>query len=439
MSRLPRVAIIGYPNVGKSTLFNRLTGTRDAVVAPQAGVTRDRKEGFAEWGGRDFLVVDTGGMDLKTEEPLAESVRDQARQAIAEADVIIFLLDGRAGVGSDEMEIARLLRRGETPVVLAVNKSDTKLAQERVHEYWSLGLDEPYPVSAEHGLGVGDLLDAIVAVLPAEAEETPERVETIRVAIVGRPNVGKSSLLNALLGSQRVIVSEIPGTTRDSIDTELTFRERHLTLVDTAGLRRKGRRSEEPVEFYSSVRTVQSLERADVALVLADAAEGLVDLDLQVAYEAQRARCATAVLFNKWDISEMDLDKARERVTAKVQMRPPCIPISCQTGKNLDQVLPLVLQLYDTYSTRLATPALNRWLADIRARGNLPQRSGKSIKLFYLVQYGSAPPRFKLMVNSRALISRNFAYYLENRLRDSFGLAGVPVIVDFEGKEERFS
>lgn len=439
MSSLPRVAVIGYPNVGKSTLFNRITGTRDAVVAPQAGVTRDRKEGQAEWGGREFVLVDTGGLDLRAAEPLAESVRDQARQAIAESDAVIFLLDGRAGVGSDEMEIARLLRRGSAPVVLAVNKSDTKLAQERVHEFWGLGLGEPYPVSAEHGLGVGDLLDAVVTLLPPEPNVVSERPETVRVAIVGRPNVGKSSLLNALLGSDRVIVSNIPGTTRDSIDTELLFRDTHLTLVDTAGLRRKGRRAEESLEFYSTLRTMQSLERADVALVLADASEGLVDLDLQVAYEAQRARCATVVLFNKWDVRDLDLEKARERVGAKVQMKPPCIPISCVTGRNLDQVLPLVLQLHDAYRTRIATPALNRWLADIRARGGLPQRSGKSIKLFYVVQYSTAPPRFKLMVNSRALIHRNFAYYLENRLRDSFGLAGVPVIIDFEGKEERFS
>lgn len=439
MRPLPRVAIVGYPNVGKSTLFNRLTGTREAVVSPEFGVTRDRKEGIAEWRGREFLVVDTGGIDTRASEPMAELVRQQATAAIEEAAVVVFLVDGRLGVGPDEMDIARALRRAPTKVIVAVNKTDARAAGERVHEFWELGLGEPLAISAEHGLGLGDLLDQIVDNLPPQGDEPLAPHIEARIAIVGRPNVGKSSLLNRLLGNDRVIVSPVPGTTRDAIDTTVQFEGRTLTLVDTAGLRRPSRRSSESLEFYSSVRTMQALKRSDVALVLADASEGLVDLDLQVAYEAQRAGCATAILFNKWDIGTMDLDKAVARVAAKVQMRPPCLAVSCLTGMNLDRVLPLAMELFLKYEDRIPTPHLNRWLADVRARGGLPQRAGKSLKLFYLTQYEVAPPRFKAMVNSRALINRSFAYSFENRLREAFGLQGVPLIIDFEGKEERYS
>ena len=439
MRVLPRVAIVGYPNVGKSTLFNRITGTREAVVAPESGVTRDRKEGVAEWGGREFVVVDTGGIDTRSQEPLAGLVRAQAEAAMEEAAVVIFVVDGLIGVGREEMDTARALNRGSAHAILAVNKIDIKAAADRIHEFWALGLGEPLGVSAEHGLSVGVLLDLVVAVLPEPIEEDAERQPSIGITIVGRPNVGKSSLLNALLGSERVIVSSIPGTTRDAIDTTVQHEGRVINLVDTAGLRRPSRRSGESLEFYSSVRTMQALRRSDVALVLTDASEGLVDLDLQIAYEAQRAGCATIVLFNKWDIADMDLEMAAERIGVKVKMRPPCLAVSCRTGYNLDRVLPMAMDRYETYSSRISTRALNSWLAGLRARGGFPHRSGKSLKLFYIVQYETSPPRFKAMINSRSLITRSFAYYLENRLRESFGLAGVPVIIDFEGKEERYS
>jgi GTP-binding protein len=435
---LPRVAVVGYPNVGKSTLFNRLTGTREAVVAPEAGVTRDRKEGRGEWLAREFVVVDTGGIDLQAAEPLAEQVRDQARQAIAEASAVIFLVDGRSGVGPQEHEIADILRRSAVPVVLAVNKIDAKAAEQRVAEFWELGLGEPYGISAEHGMGTGDLLDAVVAALPA-AEDLPPVEASAKVTIVGRPNVGKSSLVNALLGGNRVIVSPIPGTTRDAIDTPLTIDGRTVTLVDTAGLRRRGRRTATDVEYYSGLRALKAMERSDVALVVVDASEGVVDLDLQVAYEAQRANCATAVLFNKWDIAdEFDLDLARERLYAKVQMRPPSVTVSAKTGRSLDRVLPLALSLYDRYRSRIPTAELNRWLDEMRKRP-APQRRGKTLKLFYMVQYDDSPPRFKIMVNARALLSRSYVFFLENRLREAYNLWGIPLIIDFEGKEERYS
>lgn len=435
---LPRVAIVGYPNVGKSTLYNRITGTREAVVAPESGVTRDRKEGEAEWNGRTFLVVDTGGIDLQSDEALGDEVRRQARAAIREAAVAIFLVDGRVGVAPQDHEIAMLLRKSSVPVLLAVNKYDTKAAQENLPEYWELGLGEPIGVSAEHGLGVGDLLDEVVKALPEE-EEAPETAAPIRVAIVGRPNVGKSSIVNALLGDQRTIVSALPGTTRDAIDTDVIFDGTPMTLVDTAGLRRPGKRTQTDVEYYSALRALRALERADVALVVIDASEGLVDLDLQVAYEAQRAKCATAVLFNKWDIGTLDLDKATERIRAKVQMKPRWLTVSAKTGRGMDRILPLARELYLQYSTRIPTAELNKWLEDLRTKRAPPVRGGKSIKMFYMVQYEVAPPRFKVMVNSRALVNKSFAYYLENRLREDYGLWGIPLVIDFEGKEERYS
>jgi GTP-binding protein len=434
----PRVAIVGYPNVGKSTLFNRITGTRDAVVAPESGVTRDRKEGEAEWNGRTFLVVDTGGIDLQGEEPLIDDVRRQAEFAVKEAAVAIFLVDGRVGIAPQDHEIALLLRRSGVPVLLAVNKVDAKVARESLHEYWALGLGEPLGVSAEHGLGVGDLLDEVVKAFPDETD-TQEAPPPMSVAIVGRPNVGKSSIVNALLGDQRTIVSDIPGTTRDAIDTGLVFDGTAMTLVDTAGLRRPGKRTTTDVEYYSSLRALKALERSDVALVVVDASEGLVDLDLQIAYEAQRAKCATAILFNKWDISTLDLDMATERIKAKVQMKPRWLTISALNGRGMERILPLARELYGQYSGRIATADLNRWLEELRSRRPPAAKGGKSIKTFYMVQYEASPPRFKVMVNSRALVNKSFAYYLENRLREDYGLWGIPLVIDFEGKEERYS
>jgi len=434
----PRVAIIGYPNVGKSTLYNRITGTRDAVVAPESGVTRDRKEGEAEWNGRAFTVVDTGGIDLQSDESLGEDVRRQAQTAVTEASVAVFLVDGKAGVAPQDHEIAGLLRKSGLPVVLAVNKQDVRSAQANLNEFWELGLGEPVGISAEHGLGVGDLLDEIVKRLP-EDQQAAEDEAPIRVAIVGRPNVGKSSIANALLGDQRTIVSSIPGTTRDAIDTLFEFDGTPMILVDTAGLRRPGKRTTTDVEYYSALRALKALERSDVALVVVDAAEGLVDLDLQIAYEAQRAKCATAILFNKWDISTLDLDMATARVGAKVQMKPRWITVSAVTGRGIDRILPLARELHGLYSSRIPTAELNRWLEDVRLRRPPAAKGGKSIKTFYVVQYDTSPPRFKVMVNSRALVNKSFAYYLENRLREDYQMWGIPLVIDFEGKEERYS
>jgi GTPase len=435
----PRVAIIGYPNVGKSTLFNRITGTRDAVVAPESGVTRDRKEGDAEWIGREFIVVDTGGIDLQSDAPLGDEVRLQAHLALDEAAVVIFLVDGKMGLAPQDHEIAAILRRSDVPVIFAVNKADSKASQANLLEYWQLGIGEPMGVSAEHGLGVGDLLDEVVKNLPA-VEDTGDETEPIRVAIVGRPNVGKSSLLNAMLGDQRTIVSSIPGTTRDAIDTDLIFDGTPMKLIDTAGLRRPGKRVTTDVEYYSSLRALQALERSHVALVVVDAHEGLVDLDLQVAYEAQRANCATAILFNKWDINEIDLDMTVARVKAKVQMKPRWLTVSAVSRRSVERILPLARDLYEQYSARIPTAELNKWLEGLRTQRAPAGKGGaKALKAFYAVQYDSSPPRFKVMVNSRALVTKSYAYYLENRLREEYDLWGIPLVIDFQGKEERYS
>ncbi len=434
----PRVAIIGYPNVGKSTLFNRIAGGREAVVAPQSGVTRDRKEGDAEWCGREFVIVDTGGIDLQSDEPLGDEVRQQAQQALQEATVAIFLVDGKMGIAPQDHEIAALLRRSPVPVVLAVNKYDSKAAQESFHEYWQLGIGEPIGVSAEHGMGIGDLLDEVLKNLSQE-DVLVQAAEPIRVAIVGRPNVGKSSLLNAVLGDQRTIVSPRPGTTRDAIDTDLEFDGTAMKLIDTAGLRRPGKRTTTDVEYYSSLRALQALERSHVALVVVDASEGLVDLDLQVAYEAQRAKCATAILFNKWDINDIDLDMTVARIKAKVQMKPRWLTVSALTRRGVDHILPLARDLYRQYSARIPTAELNRWFEVLRAQRPPAGRGTKTLKAFYMVQYDSSPPRFKVMVNSRGLVTKPYAYYLENRLRDEYALWGIPLVIDFEGKEERYS
>lgn len=324
------------------------------------------------------------------------------------------------------------------PVILAVNKYDAKVVRDNVPEYWQLGLGEPMGVSAEHGLGLGDLLDAVVKALPPE-EDLGEVVETIRVAIVGRPNVGKSSLLNALLGDKRTIVSAIPGTTRDAIDTDLVFDGTPMTLIDTAGLRRPGKRTSTDVEYYSSLRALQALERSHVALVVVDANEGLVDLDLQIAYEAQRAKCATAILFNKWDINDVDLDMTVERVTAKVQMKPRWLTVSALSRRNVDKILPLARELYEQYSARIPTAELNKWLDGLKAQRAPSGRGNKTLKTFYVTQYESSPPRFKVMVNAKALVTKSFAYYIENRLREEYYLWGIPLVIDFEGKEERYS
>jgi GTP-binding protein len=426
---LGKVAVVGFPNVGKSTLVNRLTATRAAVVHETSGVTRDRKEVVCEWAGKRFLLVDTGGVDIVDPHPITRQVAEQARAAVAEADLILLVVDARAGVTPGDEELASILRRAHKPVLVLANKVDDPARDEQSYEFNRLGLGEPVPISAAHGHGTGDLLDEIVARLPGLAE--PEvGDEAIRVAILGRPNVGKSSLLNALLGQERVIVSEQPGTTRDAIDTVLRRGDQTFVLVDTAGLRRK-RRQRQGIEYYSELRALQAAERADVALVLVDAAEGLVEQDLAVADVARKAQCSTLVVLSKWDVSTVTVEDVRPRLEAKLRQRPPFVITSAATGRGIDRLLERVTELFAKHSARIGTPELNRFLRELREARQPPSRGQKRLNLLYGAQVQVRPPRFRLVVNDPGLVTRDYGYWVENRLREQFGLEGVPVSIDF--------
>jgi GTPase len=429
MSRLPTVAVVGFPNVGKSTLVNRMVGGTEAVTSPQPGVTRDRKRLATEWNGAVFELVDTGGIDLGDEAELARDVQAQARLAIAEADVVLLVVDGRAGLRAGDAELARTLRGGGVPVLVAVNKADRPDDFGVTAEFHGLGLGEPLAVSATHGLGSGDLLDAIVVAL-GERPDRPDGEEAVRVAVVGRPNVGKSSLVNAFLGSDRVIVSDVAGTTRDAIDTELEVDGRRTVLVDTAGLRRRSKVAG-TVDYYAQLRSERAVERADVAIVVCDASEGVTAEDLRVADLAMRAGCATLLVLNKWDIGMTDIDDARARVERKLRLRPAVVTCSATRGRNVPALLPRALRLADRAAERIATPELNRFVAEAVAKNQPPARRGRRLRLYYAAQVGERPPRIAIQVNDRKLIDRDWAYYLENRLREAYELEGVPLVIDF--------
>ena len=423
------VAVVGFPNVGKSTLVNRLSATREAVVFETPGVTRDRKDVVCEWSGKRFILVDTGGVDVADPSPLTREVGEQARRAVAEADLVLFLVDTRAGITPGDEEVAEILRRAHKPVIVVANKIDDPRRDAEALEFHALGLGEPVALSALHGHGTGDLLDRIVADLPGEG---PSQVgeEAIRVAVLGRPNVGKSSLVNALVGEQRVIVSELPGTTRDAIDTLLRRDETSFVLVDTAGLRRK-RRQRQGIEYYSELRALRAAERADVALVLVDSSEGLVDGDLAVADVARTAGCSTLVVLSKWDVATVGVEDVRERLQARLRQRPPIVPVSAKTGRGVGRVLDRVEELFAKHTSRIRTSDLNRFLQDLRDQRPGPARNGRRLNLLYGTQVSVRPPRFRVFVNDPGLMTRDYGYWVENRLREQFGLAGVPVVIDF--------
>ena len=426
---LGTVAIVGYPNVGKSTLVNRLTESRAAVVHEMPGVTRDRKELVCDWNGKRFLLIDTGGVDVAGRDPVTRSVAEQAKAAVAEADLVLFLTDARAGVTTGDEELAEILRAARKPVLLVANKIDDPDQDALAFEFHRLGLGDPIPLSALHGHGTGDLLDMIVARLPGRGRQAVSE-DAIRVAVLGRPNVGKSSLLNALLGEERVIVSDSPGTTRDAIDTVLRRGDREFVLVDTAGLRRK-RRQRQGVEYYSELRALAAAERADVALVLVDASEGLVDQDLAVADVARKAQCSTLVVLSKWDIGNVGLEDVRPRLEERLRQRPPLVTVSAKTGRGIGRLLDRIEQQFDKHAGRVPTAELNRFLGELREAREAPARNGRRLNLLYGTQVRARPPRFRLFVNDPGLVTRDYGYWIENRLRDRFELAGVPVAIDF--------
>jgi GTP-binding protein len=434
---MQKVAIVGYPNVGKSSLVNRLAGSREAVVHERAGITRDRNEIECEWNGRTFTLIDTGGVDFQDEDPLSGSIREQARAGLADAQVAVLVVDAKAGARPGDEEMAELLRRAPLPSIIAANKCDGATDLPLAADFHRLGLGEPLAVSAAQGLGTGDLLDRIVELLPPEEQDDAEE-EEIRLALIGRPNVGKSSLVNRFLGEDRVIVSELAGTTRDAIDTPLTVDGRRLVLIDTAGMRRQSK-VEDSVEYYTTLRSQRAAERADVALVVCDASDGVTAQDLRVAELAMKTGCATAIVLNKWDLhegTEKDLDHERARVAEKLRLRPRVLTASAKTGRNVSRLIAEALALGDRRRGRIPTPELNRFLAEaVQARqppvGTRRGSSQHRLKLIYMTQIEERPPRFAIQVNSRARVTRDYAYFIENRLRARYGMDGVPLIIDF--------
>ena len=432
---VPTVAIVGFPNVGKSTLVNRLAGGREAVVHSEAGVTRDRKRVRCEWNGREFDLLDTGGIDLDDESEMAADIQRQARLGMAEADIVVLVVNGQAGLRTGDTDLARELRTSPVPVIVAVNKSDRPDDEFAAAEFHALGLGDPTAVSATHGIGTGDLLDRITEALgdrPARVEET----ESVRIAVIGRPNVGKSSLVNRILGDDRVIVSPVAGTTRDTIDTEIEVDGRKVTLVDTAGLRRRSKVAGS-VDHYAQLRSERAIERADVAIIVCDANEGVRSEDLKVGDVAMKAGCATMIVMNKWDITETDIDDTRARVARKLRLRPEVVTCSAKSGRNVAGLISRAVALADRAAQRIPTPQLNRFISEVVTTTPPPSRRGRRLKLLYGAQTEVSPPRFAIQVNDRRLIFRDWAYHLENRLRDHWGLDGVPLVIDYIPRKGR--
>jgi GTP-binding protein len=453
----PIIALVGRPNVGKSTLFNRLAGERLAIVDDTPGTTRDRLFAEAEWNGRAFDIVDTGGIDPTHggKSPLSvgsadfiPQIRAQALTAAGNADVILFLTDGQAGVTPPDREVAEILRRSQKklpdgtfapPILLVVNKTESAGTRGEAAEFYELGLGDPYPVSAVHGTGTGDLLDALVQALPPQAEE--EEDESVKIAIVGKPNAGKSSLLNRLVGSERAIVSPIPGTTRDSIDTKINFQGIDITLIDTAGIRRRGR-IEPGVEQFSVLRSFKSIERADVAILMIDATTGITAQDAHIAGFILEAWKSCVVLVNKWDAVEKDnytMDEYTKTIQRDLNFMSyvPILFISAKTGQRVDQVLPLALQVQEERLARLTTSKLNQVIQHAQDMHAHPSKAGRSLRMYYGTQVRSDPPTFMIYVNDPTLMHFSYMRYLENQIREEYGFLGTPIRIVIKGRNDK--
>ncbi len=432
----PLVAVVGRPNVGKSTLFNRLVEEPRAIVEDLPGTTRDRLYADAQWGGVAFTLIDTGGLVLWTEDELTMQVRRQVELAMAEAEAILFLVDVAEGLTVGDEEIAELLRVSQKPLFLVVNKADNEARRLAATEFYSLGLGEPYPISALHGTGMGDLLDALVASFPPREEV--EEAEGVRVAIVGRPNVGKSSLLNALLGWERAIVSESPGTTRDAIDTQMSWDSQLVTLIDTAGIRRRGR-VQRGVEQYSVLRALRAIQRAHVVVLLLDAPQGVTAQDAHIAgYVMEEARGIVLVV-NKWDLmQEADLSEYAKEVRQAFRFIPfaPLLFVSALTGRRVGTVLETALRVYQERLRRVPTSGLNRLLREAVASHSPPSKRGKRLRFYYATQAEVDPPTFVFFVNDPQLVHFSYRRYLENRLREAFGFEGTPLRLYFRRRSE---
>ncbi len=436
----PVVAVVGRPNVGKSTLVNRIAVSRDAIVHESRGVTRDRSYHDADWNGRDFVLIDTGGIEsMKSKDVFAPRIREQALIACEEADVIVFVVDGSTGVTDEDEEVARVLRRQDKPVFLVVNKKDNPATeQDGLWDFYALGVGEPRPLSASHGHGTGDLLDEIVAALPEPTEDETED-DVLSLAIVGRPNVGKSSLANRLANKKRSIVSDVAGTTRDAIDTMIEWKGQPIKLVDTAGMRKKTQVHED-VEYYSLVRGLQAIDRADVCLLVVDATVGVTEQDQKVAGMAIDRGCGLVLILNKWDLVETD--QQRDEIVSSIDKRlafAPWIPtvnVSTLTGRATDKVLDLAVRAAAAHASQIRTTELNDLLAEIREGGHTRSDRGRRLKIQYATQTGSKPPVISFWCNAPDLVDDNFERFIENRLRKRFDLTGTPIRLKFRRKSE---
>jgi len=439
VTSVPTVAIIGRPNVGKSTLFNRLVGGRDAIVDARPGVTRDRHFGAAEWNGRRFWLVDTGGMVPGAHDQLNRAIRTQVETAVAASDVVLFLVDVEAGVHPADLEIAQYLRMARRPVILVANKAD-QLPQDTRHlTFYELGLGDPFPVSAAVGKSSGDLLDRVVELLPT-APEQAESAE-IHVAVVGRPNVGKSSLVNRLLGEERLVVADEPGTTRDAIDTPLDYEGQTLVFIDTAGLRKRSK-VEDDIEFYSTLRTARAMERADVCVLVVDAVDGMHVQDLKIANDAWERGAAIIVAVNKWDLIEEKETNTAVRGERELKDRAPFLEyipflyLSAKTGQRVPKLLALIVDVAQERDKRVPTAEVNRVLERLVDRQQPPQPVGESVRLLYASQIGTAPPRFAIVSNRPDAIPESYTRYLVNGFREAWRFTGSPLNLKFRRRRE---
>jgi GTP-binding protein len=436
---LPVVAIVGRPNVGKSTLFNRIAGERIAIVEDKPGITRDRIYAQGEWTGKRFHLIDTGGLEFGGEDAFIDHVRHQVELAVDEADVIIFVVDGREGLLPSDEEVATWLHRADKPVVLAVNKADNRRLREDMYEFYSLGFDEVIPISALHGTGTGDLLDAVVSRFPDREEEVFDE-DTIRVSVIGRPNAGKSSLINAILGQERVIVSPIPGTTRDAVDTPLHRDGQDFVLVDTAGIRKRGK-VYESTEKYSVLRALRAIERSDVALIVLDGERGIAEQDKRIAGYAHEAGCASIFVVNKWDAVEKD-DKTMDRFRREIMKAfsfmdyAPILFVSAKTGQRVHKILPAVQEVAEQHAMRVSTSVLNQVLTDAMLTTPPPSERGKRLKIRYGTQVSVKPPTIVLFCNDPELAHFSYLRYLENRFREAFGFRGTPLRIRLRKGDE---
>jgi GTP-binding protein len=437
----PVVAIIGRPNVGKSTLFNRITRRRDAIVDNQPGVTRDRHFGDAEWDEREFILVDTGGFISGDDDRFAAPIRFQVEQAVAEADVVLLVLDGKGGISPFDRDLIDWLRTAQRPVLHAVNKIDGPEQEDRLYEFYALGIDSLYPLSAEHGYGVPDFLDDLVRALPVHEQGEDQRY--IRIAMVGRPNVGKSSLINRLIGEQRLVVSDVPGTTRDAIDTVCEWNGRSYLLIDTAGIRRKAK-VDLKLEKFSIIKALKRLERCDIALVMLDAHQGIAEQDIKVAGYANERGCGIIFVANKWDLVDAaDLTPRKFeqhlRYAAKFLHHAPLLTISALTGKRIAKLFPMVDRVYAQYTTRIGTGQLNRIVNKATQRTEPPLHKGRRLKFYYTTQVSESPPTFVSFVNYPAAVHFSYQRYLLNQIRMESGLDQVPLRLLFRQRSGRIN